>query len=135
MMYAVPPEKIVEMISPVGPTAKTNNSSKAASAIFTSERTLTPPLTPMDFVYSFVEGDEEDIDYGVDMTECAIQKFLKKQYAEKLVPYMCALDNALSIRFNRGLVRTKTFVESNVCDFRYKRDRETKMALPKGLKT
>jgi hypothetical protein len=89
---------------------------------------------PMDFVYSFVEGDGKNLDYGVDMTECAIQKYLKTQNAEELVPYMCALDNALSIRFNRGLVRTKTLVESDVCDFRYKKNRKTEMPLPKGLK-
>ncbi len=89
---------------------------------------------PMDFVYTFIEGDGKELDYGVNMTECAIQKFLRKQNAEDLVPYMCALDNPLSRRFNRGLIRTKTLVESNVCDFRYKKDRETQINLPPELK-
>ncbi len=88
---------------------------------------------PMDFVYTFIEGDGKNFDYGVNMTECAIQKFLKNQNAEELVPYMCALDYPLSERFNRGLIRTKTLVESNVCDFRYKKDRKTQMNLPPGL--
>ena len=88
---------------------------------------------PMDFVYAFIEGDGEELDYGVDITECAIQKFLRNQDAEALVPYMCALDNALSIRFDRGLVRTQTLVESNVCDFRYRKGRETQVNLPLGL--
>jgi hypothetical protein len=88
---------------------------------------------PMDFVYTFIEGDGKELDYGVNMTECAIQKFLRKQNAEELVPYMCALDNPLSRRFNRGLIRTKTLVESNVCDFRYKKDRKTQTNLPPGL--
>ena len=88
----------------------------------------------MDFVYTFIEGDGKELDYGVNMTECSIQKFLRKQKAEELVPYMCALDDPLSRRFNRGLIRTKTLVESNVCDFRYKKDRETQINLPPELK-
>ena len=80
---------------------------------------------PTDFVYTFIEGGGKKLDYGANMIECAIQKFLRKQNAEELVPYMCALDYPLSRRFNRGLIRTKTLVKSNVCDFRYKKDRKT----------
>ncbi len=88
----------------------------------------------MDFVYTFIEGDGKTLDYGVDMTECAVQKFFREQKAEELVPYICVLDYSLSKRFNRGLIRTKTLVESNVCDFRYKKDRKTQINFPPGLK-
>ena len=40
---------------------------------------------PMDFVYTFIEGDGKELDYGVNMTECAIQKFLRKQNAKDLI--------------------------------------------------
>ena len=88
---------------------------------------------PMDFVYAYIEGDGRELDYGVDMTGCAIQKFYRAQLAEHLVPYMCALDYPIGKRFNRGLVRTQTLVESNVCDFRYRKDRQTRLNLPNGL--
>ncbi len=91
-------------------------------------------IFPNDFVYTYIKGDGKQLDYGVDMTECAIQKFYRQQNAIELVPYMCALDYPLSKRFNRGLVRTQTLVASNVCDFRYRQDRKTQLNLPKGLK-
>lgn len=91
-------------------------------------------IFPMDFVYTFIEGDGEELYYGVDMTECAVQKFLRKQNAKELVPYICATDYALSTRFNRGLIRTKTLVESDYCDFRYGIDRKTQIKLPPGLR-
>jgi len=44
----------------------------------------------IDFVYTYVEGNGKEFDYGVDMTECAIQKFYRYQGAEELVPlFMC----------------------------------------------
>ncbi len=89
---------------------------------------------PTDFVYTFIEGDGKELYYGVDMFECAVQKFLRKQNAEELVPYICAIDYALSSRFNRGLIRTKTLVESDFCDFRYGIDRKTRIKLPPGLR-
>ena len=88
---------------------------------------------PMDFAYVYIEGDGRKLDYGVNMMACAIQKFYRAQLAEDLVPYMCALDYPLSKRFNRGLIRTQTLVESNVCDFRYRKDRKTRLNLPAGL--
>jgi hypothetical protein len=81
---------------------------------------------PGDWVSTFVEGDGETFDYGLDITECGIFKFYHAQGADELAPYMCLSDYVLSCAFDRGLVRYKTVAEgAEVCDFRYKQGRET----------
>ena len=79
-----------------------------------------------DFVSSFIEGDGENFDFGLDITECGICKLYKAQGAEKLARYMCLSDYVVSKAFNRGLVRYKTIAEgSEKCDFRYKKGSDT----------
>ena len=79
-----------------------------------------------DWVCTFVEGDGETFDYGLDMTECGICKFYHAQGADELAPYMCLSDYVISHVLDRGLVRYKTIAEgAEVCDFRYKQGRET----------
>ncbi|MBN2007252.1 MAG: L-2-amino-thiazoline-4-carboxylic acid hydrolase [Anaerolineae bacterium] len=81
---------------------------------------------PGDWVCTFVEGDGETFDYGVDISECGICKFYHAQGAGELAPYMCLSDYVVSHAFDRGLVRYKTLAEgAEVCDFRYKQKRET----------
>lgn len=81
---------------------------------------------PGDWVCTFVEGDGETFDYGLDITECGICKFYHAQGADELAPYMCLSDYVVSQAFGRGLVRYKTVAEgAEVCDFRYKQGRET----------
>jgi hypothetical protein len=81
---------------------------------------------PEDWVCTFVEGDGEMFDYGLDITECGICKFYHAQGADELAPYMCLSDYVVSRAFGRGLVRYKTIAEgAEVCDFRYKQGRET----------
>jgi hypothetical protein len=79
-----------------------------------------------DWVATFVEGDGEAFDYGIDIAECGICKFYRAQGAEELAPYMCLSDFVVSDAFDRGLVRYKTLAEgAEVCDFRYKQGRAT----------
>ena len=81
---------------------------------------------PGDFVSSFIEGDGENFDYGLDITECGICKLYAAQGAERLSRYMCLSDYVVSKAFNRGLVRYKTIAEgAKKCDFRFKKGRET----------
>jgi hypothetical protein len=81
---------------------------------------------PGDWVATFVEGDGEAFDYGIDITECGICKFYRAQGAAELAPYLCLSDYVVSDAFDRGLVRYRTMAEgANVCDFRYKRGRDT----------
>jgi hypothetical protein len=81
---------------------------------------------PGDWVATFVEGDGEDFDYGLDVAECGICKFYSAQGADELAPYLCLSDYVGSAAFGRGLVRYKTLAEgAEVCDFRFKKGRET----------
>lgn len=81
---------------------------------------------PGDWVATFIEGDGEEFDYGIDIKECGICKFYRAQGADELAPYLCLSDYVVSDAFDRGLVRYKTLAEgANVCDFRYKKGRET----------
>jgi hypothetical protein len=83
------------------------------------------------WVWSFVEGDGAEFDFGTDITECAIKKFLCAQGADELTPYLCRIDFAVSRAFGMGLSRTMTIAEGGEkCDFRYKRGRETKQGWP-----
>jgi hypothetical protein len=81
---------------------------------------------PGDWVATFIEGDGEEFDYGIDITECGICKLYRAQGADELAPYLCLSDYVVSDAFNRGLVRYKTLAEgAENCDFRYKKGRET----------
>jgi hypothetical protein len=77
-----------------------------------------------DWVMTFVNGSGQDFNYGVDVTECAIQKYLAAQGAPELTRYLCLTDYVSSEAMGRGLVRYKTLAEGcAVCDFRYKEGR------------
>jgi len=83
-------------------------------------------LYPQDFVASFIEGDGENFDYGLNITECGICKLYSAHGAAKLARYMCLSDYVISKAFKRGLVRYETIAEgAGKCDFRYKKGRET----------
>jgi hypothetical protein len=81
---------------------------------------------PGDWVMTFVEGDGQDFTYGVDVTECAILKYLTVQGAQQLAPYLCLADYVTSEALGRGLVRNSTLAEGCAsCDFRYRCGRAT----------
>jgi hypothetical protein len=80
---------------------------------------------PGDWVFSIVDGDGKEFDYGIDFTECGVCKFFSTHDAEELIPYMCAVDFPVSKALNTGLVRTTTLAEgADKCNFRFKRERE-----------
>ncbi len=79
-----------------------------------------------DWVINFVEGNGRDFTYGIDVTECAIQKYLARQGAPELTRYLCLTDYITSEAIGRGLVRNKTLAEGcDCCDFRYKQGRDS----------
>jgi hypothetical protein len=89
---------------------------------------------PGDYVYTFVPGDGETFDYGVDYAECAGYKFLKEQGAAELAPYICPADILYSQALGWGLQRTTTLAAGGErCDFRFKRGGETRVAVPEPL--
>jgi hypothetical protein len=90
---------------------------------------------PDDYVYNFVEGDGTTFDYGVDYLECASCKFLAKQGAPELAPYLCPVDILYSDALGWGLMRTQTLAEgAPKCDFRFKRGGLTKVAVPTSMR-
>ena len=85
-------------------------------------------------VIDFIEGDGENYDYGVDYFECASCKFLTKQGAPELAPYLCPVDIHYSRALGWGLTRTMTLAEgADKCDFRFKKGGETNVAVPVAL--
>ena len=91
---------------------------------------------PGNYVYTFVEGDGETFDYGVDYLECAPCKFLQQQGAPELTPYLCASDVVYSEMLDWGLIRTQTLAEgADKCDFRFKKGGPTRVAVPTSLRT
>lgn len=91
---------------------------------------------PGDYVYTFVEGDGETFDHGVDYLECATCKFLQQQGALELGPHLCVADVLYSEMLGWGLIRTKTLAEgADRCDFRFKKGGPTRVAVPESLRT
>lgn len=90
---------------------------------------------PGDYVYNFIEGDGRTFDYGVDYLECASCKFLAKQGAFELAPYLCPVDILYSDALGSGLTRTMTLAEgAEKCDFRFKRGGQTRIAVPAAMR-
>jgi hypothetical protein len=75
---------------------------------------------PEDWVYDFVEGGQ-DFDYGIDMHECGILKYLVSQGAAELTPYLCAVDYITYHAMGVELRRSKTLaVGCSICNFRFR---------------
>jgi hypothetical protein len=86
---------------------------------------------PGDYVFTYIVGDGKEFDYGYDITECGVCKFLQAQDADEVAPFLCLVDFPLSKAFGRGLVRNMTIAEgAEKCDFRYKKGRDTKEGWP-----
>lgn len=88
-----------------------------------------------DYVFDFVEGDGITFDYGVDYHECASCKYLAREGASSLAPYLCASDVLYSRALGWGLTRTTTLAEGGTrCDFRFKKGGPTRVAVPEALR-
>jgi len=86
---------------------------------------LSVPLEGV-YVFKFVEGDNENFDFGIDYLECASRKFLAAKDALELAPYICVTDILQSEKFGWGLTRTMTLAEGGEkCDFRFKKGGKT----------
>jgi hypothetical protein len=73
-----------------------------------------------DWVYEFVEGVGGEFEYGIDMFECGIMKFLETNDAAELTPYLCAVDYITHHAMGVELRRTQTLAYGcEKCDFRF----------------
>lgn len=89
---------------------------------------------PGDWVFERIDGDGGTFDFGIDMTECGIVKFLNDQRAAELSPYLCDLDYVMAEMLGLGLRRTKTLAWGcDRCDFRLTKDGVTSASWPPGF--
>jgi len=86
---------------------------------------------PGDWVFETVDGHGKAFDFGIDMTECGIVKFLHTEGADELCPYLCDIDYVMVEAMGFGLQRTKTLAWGcDRCDFRLSRDAVTPALWP-----
>lgn len=74
-----------------------------------------------DFVERSQRGSKEDgVDFGFNVTSCAVCSTFHRHGEGEVVPYLCALDDRMSETMGMGLRRTGTkALGSECCDFRY----------------
>jgi hypothetical protein len=78
------------------------------------------------FTFEFVD---EEGDWGVNYTRCAIHEFLKNQDAEEFSPYVCLSDMVLSDAMAWGLKRTETLADGcDKCNFRFRKGAPTEIS-------
>lgn len=85
------------------------------------------------WVFSFVEREAGQFEYGVNYTRCAIRDLAVRAGAEAFAPYICLADIAGSEAFAWGLARSQTLAQGGShCDFRFRRQSPTdvKVRLP-----
>jgi hypothetical protein len=86
---------------------------------------------PGDWVFERIDGDGKTFDFGIDITECGIVKYLHAQGADELCPYLCDLDYVIFEAMGIGFRRTKTLAWGcDRCDFRLTRDGDTSAPWP-----
>ncbi|MRS04424.1 hypothetical protein EG832_14590 [bacterium] len=87
------------------------------------------------YVLTFIEGDGQTFDYGLDYTDCAACKFLHQQGAPELAPLMCSFDKTASDTLGWGLTRTTTLADGfQKCDFRFKKGGKTNITVAAFIK-
>ena len=62
-------------------------------------------------MFEVVEGDGHDFDFGVDYTECGVVKYLAREGAPDLAPYLCWTDYPLFAAARLRLDRTETLAQ------------------------
>ena len=77
---------------------------------------------PDDWVFEVIEGDGQNFDFGLDYTECGLLKYLEREGAPELAPYLCWTDYPMFGSMGMKLVRTETIAQGGQrCDFRLSR--------------
>ncbi len=77
---------------------------------------------PDDWVYEVVEGDGRSFEMGMDVTECGIVKYLQREGAPELAPFLCWVDYPQFAEMGLRLDRTETIAQGGRhCDFRVSR--------------
>ncbi len=84
---------------------------------------------PDDWVFEVVEGDGQGFAFGVDYTECGIVKYLAREGAPELAPYLCWIDYPQFAAMHVRLDRKETLAQGGQrCDFRMSRGQPVEVA-------
>ncbi len=84
-----------------------------------------------DFVYRVVEGDGEEFDWGLELSQCAVIKLYEAQGVEELKPWCNFFDVISSRHLGMGLDANTTIgAGSETCRLLYKRGRPTTVPPP-----
>ncbi len=86
---------------------------------------------PEDYVYTYVEGDGINFNYGYDVNECGIVKFYNQIGAQRFIPIVCLTDYAIYQPLGVGFKRTQKIPTGDtICDLRFKKDYDTPSGWP-----
>ncbi len=86
---------------------------------------------PENWVMEYVDGKNEDFDYGLNVSECAIHKIYTKLGAEKYAPFGCLIDFVQANVLGYGLTRTNSLANGALgCDHRFTKTGNTPKAWP-----
>jgi len=89
------------------------------------------PVDPEDYHCTFVEGDHENLLFGLDYTNCAGLHFLRHQNALELAPYLCLCDYPIYRAINVGFNRSQNLaIGGSACMFRFYRNYPTERGWP-----
>jgi hypothetical protein len=89
------------------------------------------PVDPEDYHCTFIEGDQENLLFGLDYTNCAGLHFLKHQNALELAPYLCLCDYPIYRAINIGFNRSQNLaICGTACMFRFYRNYPTERGWP-----
>jgi len=83
---------------------------------------------PDDWVFEVVEGNGRGFAFVVDYTQCGIVKYLAREGAPELAPYLCWIDYPQFAAMHLRLDRTETLAQGGQrCDFRMSRGQPVKV--------
>jgi hypothetical protein len=86
---------------------------------------------PGGWLATYVEGDGQAFDFGIDYTECGLCTFFRQQGAAEFTRYLCLFDYVQQRAMNTGFFRSTTLAEgAERCDFRWQAGRETRPGWP-----
>ena len=86
-------------------------------------------VDPEDYQCNFIEGDQKNLLFGINYTNCAGLHFLKHQNALEIAPYLCLCDYPMYRGIKLGFNRTQNLaIGGTMCTFRFYRNYPT----PKG---
>ena len=106
--------------SPGPPESEQELLARLAEFVSAAETSQKNPQRGED-VFEVRVGDGTDFEFGYNVTSCAVCFQFAKYDAMDLVPYMCAADDVMSDKEDRGLRRTGSIaLGAHQCDFRYK---------------